>query len=163
MESSLGWCLCWASSCRMLGCFNLLDTEYKMTDDIQAKCIIIFEYVYLNSIYSIYIYTGRNWFGSSKSHGESPPASQKMLSGWPKTKVCHRYVLRRPTQRSHVALHQVNGGCGQNGKQRRPADGHAKIRQQAHDSTFSSEMDTLDGDLKVNFDFMHFGYLFALV
>ena len=40
----------------MLGCFNLLDTEYKMTDDIQAKCIIIFEYVYLNSIYSIYIY-----------------------------------------------------------------------------------------------------------
>ena len=39
----------------MLGCFNLLDTEYKMTDDIQAKCIIIFD-VYLNSIYSIYIY-----------------------------------------------------------------------------------------------------------
>ena len=39
-ESSLGWCLCWASSCRMLGCFNLLDTEFKMTDDIQAKCII---------------------------------------------------------------------------------------------------------------------------
>lgn len=92
------------------------------------------------------------------SHGESPPASQKMLSGWPKTKVCHRNVLRRPTQRSHVALHQVNGGCGQNGKQRRPADGHAKIRQQAHDSTFSSGMDTLDGDLKVNLDFVDFGF-----
>ena len=51
-------------------------------------------------------------------------------------KVCHRYVFRGQSGSHVFALHQVNGGCSQNGKQCWLAYGHAKIRQREFDSTW---------------------------